>query len=144
MVQAKLLIQAGQPVATVTSALTGVGLITTAVLLLLPVLTVPALLIGPPPAHQLQLGLLVSLLLAVVIVGVGVTALTWPGVVAAVGRLVGHVLHRVRPSVTAGSVASVLRRSGRGWLLPLLVDGGWRCSRPPGTGCWTMRPWSRR
>jgi len=132
VVQAKLLIQAGQPVATVTSAVTGVGLITTAVLLLLPVLTVPALLIGPPPADQLQLGLLVSLLLAVVIVGVGVTALTWPGVVAAVGRLVGHVLHRVRPSVTAGSVASVLLAqrarvaaafAGRWWLAVFTAAG---------------------
>ncbi len=125
VVQAKLLIQAGQPVATVTSAIAGVGLITTAVLLLLPVLTVPALLIGPPPASQLQLGLLVSLILAVVIVGVGVTALTWPRVVAAVGRLVGHVLHRVRRSVTADSVAAVLLAqrarvaaafAGRWWL----------------------------
>lgn len=125
VVQAKLLIQAGQPVATVTSAVAGVGLITTAVLLLLPVLTVPALLIGPPPAEQLQLGLLVSLILAVVIVGVGVTALTWPKVVAAVGRLVGHVLHRVRRTVTADSVAAVLLAqrarvaaafAGRWWL----------------------------
>ena len=58
--------------AAVASALAGVGLITTAVLLALPVLTIPALLIGPPPAEQLQLGLLVSLIMAVVIVGIGV------------------------------------------------------------------------
>ena len=104
VVQAKVLIQAGQPAAAVTSALTGVGLITTAVLLLLPVLTVPALLIGPPPAEQLQLGLLVSLIVAIVIVGVGVIVLMWPRVLIAVGRLVGHVLGRVRSTITPDSV----------------------------------------
>ena len=48
VVQARLLIQAGQPPGAVASALTAVGLLTTGVLLLLPVLTVPALIIGPP------------------------------------------------------------------------------------------------
>ena len=108
VVQAKLLVQAGHPLPSVMSGLAGVGLITTAVLLLLPVLTLPALLIGPPPAHQLQLGLLVSLILAVVIVGVGVTALTWPRVVDAVGRLIGHALHRFGRPVTAATVATSL------------------------------------
>ena len=60
-------------------------------LLLLPVLTIPALMIGPPPAEQLRLGLLVSLVLAVVIVGIGVTVLTWPRVLTATGRLIGQV-----------------------------------------------------
>ena len=57
------------------------------VLLTLPVLTIPALIIGPPPARQLQLGLLASLIVAVVIIGVGVTLLTLPP---------GAVLHRLR------------------------------------------------
>src|SRR4029079_13500363 len=92
----KLLTTAGQPGAAVASALAGVALITTAVLLLLPVLTIPALLIGPPPEEELRLGLLVSLVVAVVIVGIGVTVLTWPRVLTTTGRLVGHVLHRVR------------------------------------------------
>ena len=65
------------------SGLTATNLLGTAVLLILPVLTIPALIIGPPPAKQLQLGLLVSLILAAVIVAIGVTALTWPSVVAA-------------------------------------------------------------
>ena len=73
-----MLISAGQPANRVASGLTAVNLLSAAVLLLLPVLTIPALIIGPPPDRQLQLGLLVSLILAVVIVAVGVTALTWP------------------------------------------------------------------
>ena len=130
VVQARLLIQAGEPAAAVASALTGVGLITTAVLLLLPVLTVPALLIGPPPAEQLQLGLLVSLIVAVVIVAVGVVVLTWPRVLTSTGRLVGHVLHQIRPAMTAESVASQLSAQrarvvaafqGRWWLAVVLA-----------------------
>jgi uncharacterized protein (TIRG00374 family) len=108
VVQAKLLIQAGQPPASVASALTAIGLLTTGVLLLLPVLTIPALLIGPPPARQLQLGLLVSLILAVLIVGLGVTALTWNRFVVAVGRAGGHAVHVVKHTVTADTVAATL------------------------------------
>jgi uncharacterized protein (TIRG00374 family) len=108
VVQARLLIRAGESPAVVASALTAISLLTTGVLLLLPVLTVPAVLIGPPPARQLQLGLLVSLILAVVIVGVGVTALTWTTFVVAVGRAVGHVVHLVKLTVTADAVAATL------------------------------------
>jgi uncharacterized protein (TIRG00374 family) len=108
VVQAKLLIRAGQPPAAVASALTAVGLLTTGVLLLLPILTVPALIIGPPPAKQLQLGLLVSILLAVLIVGLGVTALTWRGVLERAGRAVGYVIHVVRRAVSPQSVATSL------------------------------------
>ena len=56
VVQARLLIKAGQSPAAVASALTAVGLLTTGVLLLLPILTVPALIIGPPPAGSCSSG----------------------------------------------------------------------------------------
>jgi uncharacterized protein (TIRG00374 family) len=108
VVQARVLIGAGQPATTVASGLTAVNLLSTAVLLLLPVLTIPALLIGPPPARQLQLGLVVSVVLAVVIVAVGVTALTQPRVVALVGRAVGRGVHLVRRSVTPEGLADGL------------------------------------
>src|SRR6185295_18016100 len=65
VVQARLLIQSGQPAGRVASAITAMGLLTTGILLMLPVLTIPALLIGPPPARQLELGLVVSLAVAV-------------------------------------------------------------------------------
>jgi uncharacterized protein (TIRG00374 family) len=108
VVQARILIQAGQPPGLVASALTAIGLLTMGVLLLLPVLTVPALIIGPPPARQLQLGLLVSLILAVVIVGVGVLVLTWSRFVVMVGRGCGHAVHLVKRDVTADSLATTL------------------------------------
>ena len=108
VVQAKVLIQAGQPAAAVASALAAMGLLTTGVLLLLPVLTIPALIIGPPPARQLQLGLLVSLMLAVVIVVLGITTLMWTRFVVAVGRAVGHAIHIVRDDITPAIAATAL------------------------------------
>jgi uncharacterized membrane protein YbhN (UPF0104 family) len=108
VVQAKVLMSAGQPGTAVASGLTAVGLLNNAVLFLLPVLTIPALIIGPPPAKQLQLGLVVSVILAAVIVAVGVTVLTWPRVVATAGRGIGRVVHVVRRSVTPDSVADGL------------------------------------
>ncbi len=53
VVQARMLIQSGQRPAAVGAVLSATGLLTTGVLLALPVLTVPAVLIGPtccPPA----------------------------------------------------------------------------------------------
>ena len=108
MVQAKVLIDSGQPGKDVASGLTAIGLLNNAVLFLLPILTIPALLIGPPPAEQLQLGLVVSVVLAAAIVAIGVTALTWPRLVAATGRAIGAALHLVRRSVTPAGVADGL------------------------------------
>ena len=104
----KVLIQSGQRAGAVASGLTATNLLGTAVLLILPVLTIPALIIGPPPAKQLQLGLLVSLILAAVIVAIGVTALTWPSVVAATGMITGRVVHVFRKSVTPRGLADGL------------------------------------
>jgi len=108
VIQARVLIRAGQPAAAVASALTAMGLLTTGVLLLLPVLTIPALIIGPPPARQLQLGLLVSLILAVAIVALGVTTLTWTRFVVAVGRAGGHAIHIAKHDITPDSAATAL------------------------------------
>src|SRR3954449_1731204 len=108
VVQARLLIQAGQSSAVVASALTAIGLITTGVLLLLPILTVPALLIGPPPARQLELGIVLSLIIGVVIVGLGATILLWTPFVVWVGRLAGRVIHLVKRDVTAESASVAL------------------------------------
>lgn len=108
VIQAKVLIDAGQPGRSVASGLTAIGLLNNAVLFLLPVLTIPALLIGPPPAEQLQLGLVVSVILAAVIVAISVTALTWPGLLRATGHVIGRVVHLVRPTVTPAGVAEGL------------------------------------
>ena len=106
--QGRVLVQAGQPTATVATALTAIGLLTTGVLLALPVLTVPAVIIGPPPARQLQLGLLVSVVVAVAVVALGTMMLAWDRFVAAVGRAAGFLVHVVRRSVTPSSAEAAL------------------------------------
>jgi uncharacterized membrane protein YbhN (UPF0104 family) len=108
VVQAKVLIDAGEPPAAVASAMTAMGLLTTGVLLLLPILTVPALLIGPPPAKQLEYGLLVSLVVGLVIVALGVAILLWTPFVRVVGAMAGRLIHVVRPTVTSDSAAVAL------------------------------------
>jgi uncharacterized membrane protein YbhN (UPF0104 family) len=108
VVQAKVLIDAGEPPAAVASAMTAMGLLTTGVLLLLPILTVPALLIGPPPARQLELGLVVSLIVGVVIVALGAAILLWTPFVAGIGRLAGRLIQTVKPGVTADTASLAL------------------------------------
>jgi uncharacterized membrane protein YbhN (UPF0104 family) len=108
VIQAKILIDDGQPPRAVASGLGAIALLNNAVLFLLPVLTIPALLIGPPPAEQLQLGLVVSVVLAAVIVTIGVTALTWPRVLTVAGRVIGWAVHLVRRTVTPAGVADGL------------------------------------
>ena len=98
----------GQPPTAVASGLTAIGLLNNAVLFLLPVLTIPALIIGPPPARQLQLGLVVSVILAAVIVTIGVSALTWPRILSVAGRGIGRIVHLVRRKVTPAGVADGL------------------------------------
>lgn len=107
LVQARVLIQSGQSASAVASAITAVGLLTTGMLLMLPVLTIPALLIGPPPARQLGLGLVTSLVVAIVMVLLA-TAMVWTPFVVTIGRLSGRVLHIVRRRVTADSAATTL------------------------------------
>lgn len=104
VIQAKILIDSGQQPSAVGSGLGAIALLNNAVLFLLPVLTIPALIIGPPPAEQLRLGLVVSVVLAAVIVTIGVTALTWPRVVATAGRGIGWVIHLVWRRVTPTGV----------------------------------------
>jgi uncharacterized protein (TIRG00374 family) len=105
IVQARMLIQSGHQAGKVGAVLSATGLLTTGVLLALPVLTVPAVLIGPPPARQLQLGLVVSLLIATILVALGLALLTWDRFVRAVADIVGRAVHVVRPRIERATVA---------------------------------------
>jgi len=111
VVQARLLIQSGEQPTAVASAITAMGLLTTGILLMLPILTIPALLIGPPPAKQLELGLVLSLVLAVVMVAVSTAILVWTPFVMFVGRMSGRLLHPVKRDITPDSASAALVRS---------------------------------
>lgn len=108
VVQGRLLVESGHPAASVAAALSATGLLTTGMLLALPVLTVPAVIIGPPPARQLQLGLIVSLVVAIVLVALGFALLTWDRFVGAVATVVGRGVHAVRRSVNSAGTADAL------------------------------------
>src|SRR5664279_941049 len=59
--QGRMLVRSGHPGGTVSAALSATGLLTTGALLALPVITLPTVLFGAPLAHQLEVGLVVSL-----------------------------------------------------------------------------------
>ncbi|MET0999873.1 MAG: lysylphosphatidylglycerol synthase transmembrane domain-containing protein [Marmoricola sp.] len=108
VVQAGMLVRAGQATGAVAAAMGSIGLLTTGMLLALPILTVPAVIIRPPPARQLGLGLVVSLVVAVVLVGLGLALLKWDAFVHSVGKAAGYALHLVRPHIhVSGVVESV-------------------------------------
>ena len=75
---------------------------------MLPILTIPALLIGPPPARQLEFGLLVSVVVAVVMVALSTAILVWSPFVVAIGRVSGRALHVVKHDITADSASAAL------------------------------------
>ncbi len=104
VVQGSMLVKAGHTPGAVAAGLGSVGLLTTGMLLALPVLTVPAVIIRPPPARQLQLGLVVSVVVALVLVGAGLALLKSDRVVNTIGSLAGRAVHLVRRTVIADDV----------------------------------------
>jgi len=108
VVQASMLVRAGQPTGAVAAALGSIGLLTTGMLVALPILTIPAVILRPPPARQLQLGLVVSLVVAVVLVLLGLALLTWDGFVRRVARAAGHAIHLVRRRVSVSAVVETV------------------------------------
>jgi uncharacterized protein (TIRG00374 family) len=99
VVQARMLIRSGHPAGAVSAVLSATGLLTTGVLLALPVIAVPAVLLGAPLAHQLEVGLVVSLVIAVLLVGLGLALLRSDRLVRLIGKLAGRLLHLVRRQV---------------------------------------------
>jgi putative heme transporter len=123
VIQASMLVGAGYRPAVVGSALGAAGLLTTGMLMALPVLTLPALATGLRLAHQLQLGLIVSLILAAALVGLGFAVLTWDRVVHVVARAAGvftaRVLRKGDAQVTAARVVAERDRVAEAF------DGRW-------------------
>jgi len=123
VIQASMLVGAGYRPAVVGSALGAAGLLTTGMLMALPVLTLPALATGLRLAHQLQLGLIVSLILAVALVGVGFAVLTWDRVVHVAARAVGVIVARVlRKGDARKTAARVVAERDR---VAAAFDGRW-------------------
>lgn len=107
VVQAGMLISSGYPAATVGAALGATGLLTTGMLLALPVLALPAVFTGAPLPRQLELGLIISLVVAGLLVATGFAVLRWDRVVWAVALVVGMVAATV---LRRGDARRVARR----------------------------------
>ena len=106
VVQATMLVRSGHRPAEVGGALGATGLLTTGMLMTLPVLAVPAVLTGQSLPRELEVGLVASLVVAAVLVGIGFAVLTWDRVVQVLARGVGAVVALVRRSASAPLVAA--------------------------------------
>ena len=93
----RMLVRAGYPVATTTTALTAVGLLSTATLFVLPLLALPAMLFGLAVSSELLRGAILAAVLAVFLLGGGSVLLTSDRVIRGLGHACDWVLHRVRP-----------------------------------------------
>ncbi len=108
VIQGRMLIRSGHPAGAVSAVLSATGLLTTGVLLALPVIAVPAVLLGQPLAHELEVGLVASLIVAVILVGVGLALLHWDWLVRLIGKLAGNILHLVRKRIDPAQAAARL------------------------------------
>ena len=110
VVQGGVLVRSGFPPATVGAVLSATGLLTTGMLFALPVLVIPAMLAGLAVPQELELGLLLSLFLAALLVGVGASVLWSDAVAHRLAGFVGWVVIRVVPAVGRRSRVTVVRR----------------------------------
>jgi uncharacterized membrane protein YbhN (UPF0104 family) len=106
VVQGRLLVRSGHPAGTVSAVLSATGLLTTGALLALPVITLPAVLFGAPLAHELEVGLVVSLVVGAVMVGLGLALLVSDRLVGLLGHAAGRAVHLVRRRVEPARVAA--------------------------------------
>ena len=106
VVQGRMLIRSGHPAGSVSAVLSATGLLTTGVLLALPVIVIPAVVFGQPLARELEVGLVVSLGVGVLLIGLGLALLHWDWLVRLIGKVAGTLLHLVRTQVDPGRAAA--------------------------------------
>jgi putative heme transporter len=131
--QIRLLTRAGFPFTTTTTALTAVGLLSTATLFVLPLLALPAMLFGLAVGSELLRGAILAAVLGAFLLGGGSLLLTSDGIIRAIGRLLDWVLHRVRPKrVPSGSLADRLLESRN--LVRRSLSASWKLALPASFG----------
>ena len=96
VLQYRMLVQVGLDPATVTTALTAVGLLDMATLFSLPVLALPSIVTGQLSQPPLVLGAIIGAVLFVLLGAVGAVALGSDGAVRWVARTAATVLKRIR------------------------------------------------
>jgi hypothetical protein len=128
-----MLSRAGYPVATTTTALTAVGLLSTAVLFVLPVLALPAVLFGLAVSSELLRGAVFAVVFAVFLLGGGSVLLASDAVIRGIGNACDWVLQRVRPNRTGpASMADKLLHSRN--LVRGSLSESWKVAVPAAFG----------
>jgi uncharacterized protein (TIRG00374 family) len=131
--QIRMLARAGYPVATTTTALTAVGLLSTATLFVLPVLALPAVLFGLAVSSELLRGAIFAVVVAVFLLGGGSVLLTSDAVIRGIGEACDWVLRHVRPSRAASaSMADKLLESRN--LVRGSLSESWKVAVPAAFG----------
>jgi len=130
--QLQMLARAGYDRATTTVALAAVGIMSTAALLMLPVLALPALLFGLAIDSRLLRGALVAGVVALFLLSGGSAVLMSDRAVRAVGRPFDWIMRRVRRSQSERTVTARLLES-RNFVREALADS-WRRALPAALG----------
>jgi len=131
--QIRMLHRAGFDVATTTTALTAVGLLSTATLFVLPVLALPAILLGVAVSSQLLAGAIFASIIGVLLLGGGSVLLTSDRIILGIGHALDWVLRVVRrrhpPSV---SMAAKLLSSRN--VVRSALSTSWKVALPASLG----------
>jgi uncharacterized protein (TIRG00374 family) len=131
--QIRMLTRAGFPVATTTTALTAVGLLSTATLFTLPLLALPAMLFGLAVSSELLRGAILAAVLAIFLLGGGSVLLTSDRVIRGIGHWFDWVLHRVRPNrQSSTSMADSLLESRN--VVRSSLSASWKIALPASFG----------
>jgi putative heme transporter len=131
--QIRMLQRAGFDVATTTTALTAVGLLSTATLFVLPVLALPAVIFGVAVSSQLLAGAIFASIIGILLLGGGSLLLTSDRIILGIGHALDWVLRVARrhhtPSVSMSARVLAARNVVRSAL-----SASWKVALPASLG----------
>jgi uncharacterized protein (TIRG00374 family) len=131
--QIRMLQRAGFDVATTTTALTAVGLLSTATLFVLPVLALPAILLGVAVNSELLAGAIFASIVGVSLLGGGSLLLTSDRLILGIGHAVDRVLRVVRPRHTPSVSMSARLLAARN-VVRSALSASWKVALPASFG----------
>ena len=131
--QIRMLHRAGFDIPTTTTALSAVGLLSTATLFVLPVLALPAIVLGVAVDSQLLAGAIFASIIGVLLLGGGSLLLTSDRIVLGIGHAVDWVLRAVRPHHPP-SVSTAARLLAARNVVRSALSTSWKLALPASLG----------
>jgi putative heme transporter len=129
--QIRMLQRAGFDVATTTTALTAVGLLSTATLFVLPVLALPAVIFGVAVSSQLLAGAIFASIIGILLLGGGSLLLTSDRIILGIGHALDWVLRVARRHHTPSVSARVLAARN---VVRSALSASWKVALPASLG----------